>query len=54
MVKIDFQELRESDGKFNHADGKSTVRLTCRENFSPIGQLDHEISPFLFRAFLVV
>ena len=25
-VEIDFRELRESDGKFNHADGKSTVR----------------------------
>ena len=52
--EIDFRELRESDGKFNCEDGKSTVRLTCRQNFSPIGRLDHEISTFLFQAFMVV
>ena len=35
-------------------DGKSTVRLASLQNFIPIGRLDHEISPFLFRAFLAV
>ena len=53
-IEIDLREFRESDRKFNCADGKSTVRLSCRQNFSPIGRLDHEISPFLFRAFLAV
>ena len=53
-VEIDFRELWESDGKFNRADGKSTVRLVYLQNFIPIGQLDREISTFLFRPFLAV
>ena len=52
--EIDFRELQASDGKFNRADGKSMVRLAYRQNFTPIGRLDHEISTFLFRAFLAI
>ena len=48
MDEIDIREVEEFDGKLNRADGKSTVRLACRQNFSPIERLDHEISTFLF------
>ena len=51
---IDFRDLQEFDGKFNYADGKSTMRLASHQNFSPIGRLDHKISTFISRAFLVV
>ena len=44
--KINFWGFQESEGKFNHADGKSMVRLVSHQNFSPIGRLDQKISIF--------
>ena len=44
MNEIDFWDLQKFDGKFNRADGKSTVSH----------ELDQKISTFLSRAFLAV
>ena len=52
--EINSQCFQESNGKSDHADGKSTSRLVSHQKFSSIRRLDQKISALQVGAFLAV